>query len=77
MRIRVKLFDAFKRFAPGDAADFTMSQPSDASVEQLLSDLGVPATLPRILLVNGRRSDPATPLRDGDTVVIFPPVSGG
>jgi len=33
--------------------------------------------IPVIILLNGRKVDPDTPVRDGDRVAFLPPISGG
>jgi sulfur carrier protein len=48
-----------------------------ATVREVMNQLGIPADLPNILLVNGRQAPDGTILKDGETVSIFPPLAGG
>jgi molybdopterin converting factor small subunit len=43
----------------------------------LLDQLQIPATEPKILLVNGLHVGRDYTLRDGDRVGVFPPIAGG
>ena len=77
MNVRVGLYNELKGYAPGGAGTFTQDLPPGARLEDLLHTLGIPLHLERVSLVNGRRAADDTPLRDGDDVVLFPPLSGG
>ncbi|MBW1790061.1 MAG: MoaD/ThiS family protein, partial [Deltaproteobacteria bacterium] len=50
---------------------------ASATVEELLETLKIPFDLDRILLVNGRQSEPKRVLESEDTIVIFSPLAGG
>jgi molybdopterin converting factor small subunit len=47
------------------------------TVEQMLTDLGVPPGQARIIYVNDRAATLAYPLQGGERVGVFPPVGGG
>ena len=47
------------------------------TVAALLASLGVPATLPKIVLVNGRARPAEYELAPDDEISVFPPLAGG
>jgi molybdopterin converting factor small subunit len=46
-------------------------------VRHVVGRLGIPTDLERVTLVNGADATPETPLRAGDVLTVFPPLSGG
>lgn len=80
MRVGVKLYSIFRRYARGtpfgqplllDLADSATVR--DALVEQL----GIPEEHIHLVVVNGRQTTLDDPLHDGDELLVFPPVGGG
>ena len=72
--IEVRLFATLRTgrekvvfFAPRDAADG----------HEVLKRLGIGEDEVKIYLINGRHSELARPLSDGDVVALFPAVGGG
>ena len=51
--------------------------PDGRTVADVARQLGIPADLARVVLVNGRDAAPEQPLAPGDVVSIFPPLAGG
>ena len=43
----------------------------------ILALMNIPREEVSILLINGFHQKPETPVKDGDTVALFPPVGGG
>jgi molybdopterin converting factor small subunit len=43
----------------------------------VLQQLGVPADLERVALVNGTDAPAERPLQPGDVLTVFPPLAGG
>ena len=84
MRIRVRLFASLRdRFPEGDRGRSDVELPTGASLADLIERLEIPDRLAQMVLVDGQqaprqrgRREKQT-LRDGQTVSIFPPVSGG
>jgi molybdopterin converting factor small subunit len=77
MDVQVRLYGLFQKYAPGGQQEFQLKLPSAATVEGVLKTLNIPLDQDRILLVNGRRSEPERKLEPGDTIVIFSPLAGG
>ena len=84
MRIRVRLFASLRdRFPGGDRGRGDVELPAGASLADLIERLEIPDRLPQTVLVDGqqvprqRGQREKQNLRDGQTVSIFPPVSGG
>lgn len=77
MDISVQTFANLRDYAPAGAGKFKLALADDATVADLLAALRIPAAVEAVLLVNGRRADTATRLRDGDEVTLFPPMEGG
>jgi sulfur carrier protein ThiS len=78
MHVQVKLFSRFREYLPPEArGEATVKLPAGATVEDLLTHLGIQRRV-KLLVVNGEReTDRERILRDGDTVRIFPVVIGG
>ncbi len=73
--IELKLFATLADRLPGNAAAFPLESGETAGA--LIRRLGISEADARLIFINGRRKDPATVLRHGDVVGIFPPVGGG
>ena len=54
-----------------------MEFPEGSTPEEIMKTIGVPREEVAILLVNGLDGKFDQPLKDQDTVSIFPPVGGG
>ena len=76
MRIEVKLYGDLKKYAPGDETRFVLELAPGAVLGEVLDMLSIPPDYP-VSLINGRRATETTPFETGDTLVLFPPVSGG
>jgi molybdopterin converting factor small subunit len=80
----VKLFVNFKKYLPPDAVDgkAIISLDEGSTLEDLLNILTIPTDEPKMLLINGLSQGIFTkvnpyPLKEGDTIVLFPPAGGG
>lgn len=73
MQITVKLFGGYRA---GRFREAVRDYPGDSSVGTVLQSLDI-APAQGILLVNGKPAVGAQLLSDGDTVTLFPLVSGG
>ncbi|OPY82221.1 MAG: ThiS family protein [Syntrophorhabdus sp. PtaU1.Bin153] len=74
MRVTTKLFATLRR---GRFDIDTFDLPEGATVDDIITKLGIPENEVTLIFVNGRRADRATQLADGDSVALFPPVGGG
>ena len=73
--IRVKLMGMLKEKTPLGGQ---LELPSAATIEDALHVLDIPVESVQVFTVNGalQRSQ-KTPIKDGDELVVFPPVGGG
>ncbi len=62
---------------PKDRRPFSRQLPAGSTVGDLLAALGVPEQIAKLVFVDHVRCDPDTPLRDGASVDVFPPIAGG
>lgn len=76
LAINIKLYGECKKHAPGDQTDFTLRLEPGATLSDVLHQLSIPQDS-YVSLVNGRRAAQNVTLTEGDTLVVFPPVSGG
>ena len=74
--INVRLFGEFKKHAPGDQTDFMLVLEPGATLGDVLDKLSIPEDA-HVALVNGRRIANDVQFKNGDTLVLFPPLSGG
>jgi molybdopterin converting factor small subunit len=77
MKVKVNAFANLRAYAPAGEGPAELSLPGGATVADLRAALRIPPTVQAVMLVNGRRAEPATPLHDGDEVTLFPPMEGG
>lgn len=83
MKVVVKLYAMLAKYLPAGAVDnqVEMDVVADATVGGVLADFGLPPAMCHLVLVNGAFIPPserdAKPLRDGDTLAVWPPVAGG
>ncbi|HJX32506.1 MAG TPA: MoaD/ThiS family protein [Thermodesulfobacteriota bacterium] len=82
--VAAKLFVNFKKYLPKDAIEgkAIISLDEGSTLEDLLNILTIPTDEPKMILINGlsqgvfTKVNP-TPLKEGDTIVLFPPAGGG
>ncbi len=79
MKVEIKLFGYMKEYVPGgeDYSSCQVALQDGARVDQLLERLGIPGDVPKIVLIDGLTVKPDHPLKEGDSVNIFPPLTGG
>jgi molybdopterin converting factor small subunit len=79
MKVEVALYATLSKYLPPGAQNrkAVIEVKDGATVREVMNQLGIPADLPNILLVNGRQAPDGTILKDGETVSIFPPLAGG
>jgi molybdopterin converting factor small subunit len=77
--VEVKLFATLRRQFPDLKVGEAMSVelPEDATVAQLVKELGLPEEQVKVVFVNGTVQKGDHGLTDGDEVGVFPPVGGG
>jgi molybdopterin converting factor small subunit len=74
MKIKVRLFATLRE---GRGKEQINTYEDGTTVLQIIESLDIPVEDVAILLINGRDGLLDTPLAEGDTVSIFPPVGGG
>ena len=77
MTVHVHLLGYLAKFSPSGKEKFDLDLDPDTAVSHLLEKIQFPANLEKMILVNGRQSNPTTPVADGDDVFIFSPATGG
>ena len=75
--VNVKLYGDLKSYSREDDNVFNLDLSQGATAADLLAALSVPDEVPRFTLINGRRCEETSLLKDGDTVTLLTPVSGG
>ncbi|MCH8813812.1 MAG: MoaD/ThiS family protein [Chloroflexi bacterium] len=77
MKLNVELQIYLKEYSPNGAAKFDYELADGSSVMTLVDALGVPDELANIVIVEGESTDHAHKLKDGDHVILIPPLAGG
>jgi sulfur-carrier protein len=79
VRVEVRLFATLSSFLPPASRDgaVLLEVPPDSTVHDVLQQLGVPADLERVALVNGTDATAERALHAGDVLTVFPPLAGG
>jgi molybdopterin converting factor small subunit len=79
VQVQVKLFASLRYHRPGLAIgeSFPVELPAEATLDELVQELGLPSEEVKLLFVNGRSQSLEYALVSGDEVGIFPPVGGG
>ncbi|HSH69086.1 MAG TPA: MoaD/ThiS family protein [Deferrisomatales bacterium] len=77
MEIRVERFLHFRDREASPGEPLLLELPTPASARDVLAHLGIPEQAPKVVLVDGRAYPLDAPLRDGQTVTVFPPLEGG
>ena len=76
MLINVKLYGDLKIYAPGEKNQFEIIIDPGATLEDVIRVFSIPNDR-YVSFVNGRRINKGSGLNEGDTLVLFPEVSGG
>jgi molybdopterin converting factor small subunit len=74
MQVIVKLFATLRE---GRFEEKIMDFPEGIKIEQVIRHIDLPEKVVSLIFVNGRHANSNTPISEGDTVSIFPPVGGG
>jgi molybdopterin converting factor small subunit len=82
MQIEAKLYGTLRRHRPESAPGaphhpFSVTLPDPATVETLLSQLGIPDGAINAAAVNDQAVELSAALTQGDRVSLFPPSAGG
>lgn len=77
MKLNVELQVYLQEYSPSGDAKFDFEMADGSTVMQLVDALGVPDELANIVIVSGENTDQAHKLKDGDHVILIPPLAGG
>jgi molybdopterin converting factor small subunit len=83
MRVTVKLYAGLGDYLPPDSTNHvtTVSITPGATIGRIMEQMQVPPARAHLVLLNGVYVKPedrdSTPVADGDTVAMWPPVAGG
>ena len=74
MTVNIRLFATFRidRFA-----EKKIDYAPGTSVSSVIEELGIPESQIGMIMLNSRHVEPHHPLREGDSLAIFPLVGGG
>jgi molybdopterin synthase sulfur carrier subunit len=75
IQIELKLFVTLTKYHPGDSQAHELKEGT--SIGDLMTDLGIPHDIVKLIFVNGKKQDVAYLIEQGDRVGMFPPVGGG
>ena len=81
MRVFVKIYASLRQYVP-NSAEMTRKEGWEvaerASVDDVLQELRFPENLKILALINGAHClDRSAPLKDGDSLLLYPLMSGG
>jgi len=79
LKVRVKLFGIFCDFFPPGTKgpEFWLELEETAKAMDIFARLKIPDDLQKSVICNGRVAKEEQPLREGDVVAIFSPITGG
>ncbi|MBN2034180.1 MAG: hypothetical protein JW836_12970 [Deltaproteobacteria bacterium] len=77
MRITVFLYLDFRKFSPDSTGRVTLDAPDKADLLWVLAALKIPPERRKVLLVDGRQRRETEPLKEGETISIYPVLEGG
>lgn len=78
LKVRIKLFFNIPDFTYEKKRDLEVEFSDESNILNLLMKIGIPKNIPIMVLVNGKPpSSLDERLKNGDIVVIFPPMAGG
>lgn len=73
--IDLKLYVTLAEYAVPGQDEYKIGK--GATIEEVLTQLGIPPEKVKLIFVNGRKRGLSHPLEDKDRVGLFPPVGGG
>lgn len=79
MKVELDLFASFMKYKPENCVGepYILEIDNGTTVKQLIDQLNIPSSIPKIIFVNGIVTKEGTVLKDGDRAGIFPQVAGG
>ena len=82
MKISLKMLGGLRVFLPesGEFSRCDLQLTEGADISDVIKKVNLPEGKPFFVMFGGKKleeSDYATPLKEGDEVVMFPPIKGG
>lgn len=78
MEVKVRLYTVFKRYGRGpDPSEFCLMVPANSTVRDVIYELGMENEQGIVVIVDGLRGEPDTPLKEGSSVFLLPPAMSG
>jgi molybdopterin converting factor small subunit len=77
MNVHVELQAYLEQYSPNGSDTFDLTLPEGATVDDLVRKLMIPDDLASIIIVSDTNTDRTHPLKEGDRVIIIPPLAGG
>jgi len=77
MKVKVELQAYLEQYSPNGNDIFDYEVPDGARVLDLVTKLGIPGDLASVIIVSDQNTDPSYALKDGDRVILIPPLAGG
>jgi len=79
LKVHVKLFGIFGDFFPPGVKGpaFCLEVEKEAGIKEVISQLKIPQDFPRSIVLNGRVAKEDQPLKEGDVIAFFTPITGG
>ena len=75
-RVRVNLYAVLRQYIGGAPSIEVEIEPGQ-TIQQVLSQLGVPPEQTRIIFLNNRAAGLSHPLQGGEQLAVFPAIGGG
>lgn len=75
MKIRLRLFASLQKWMPDNPIAHEVAEPK--TIREFLREKGIPEDAAAICIRNGDKVSFDQPLRDGDSLEIFPLIGGG
>ncbi len=77
MKVKVELQAYLEQYSPNGNDLFDYEVPEGARVLDLVTKLGIPGDLASVIIVSDQNTDPTYALKEGDRVILIPPLAGG
>ena len=77
MQVHVETYANLRQYSPTGRGSFDLNLDDGATVSSVIGALGIPRTVKKVILVNGRRAAEDTRLVTKDKITLFPPIEGG
>ena len=77
MKVKVELQAYLDQYSPNGQDTFDYEVPEGSVVRDLVVKLGMPAELASVIIVGDTNAAPSHELKEGDRVILIPPLAGG